>query len=805
MAVDIFELFGKLKLDKRNFEEGLSSAKDGLSKFESVSKKALSAVGNLSVAAVKTAAKGVSTIVKKSVSAYGEYEQLVGGVETLFGDSAEKVIDDSKEAFKTAGMSMNEYMETSIQSAASLISSLDGDQEKASKLMNMSITDMADNVNKMGTTMEGVQNAYRGFSRGNFTMLDNLALGFSGTKQGMEDLLKKAEEISKKHGNAVKYSIDSYADMVEAIHVVQTEMHISGLSAEEAAEKVKKGEMTQEEAFESMGTTAKEAASTLQGSISSMKSAWDNLITGMGDKNADLDKLTNDFADSAVTAAGNLLPILEQALETTGTLIEKFGEEILPRLPKIIDDLAPELLDAALNLLESLLDNLPDLIQSIVDLIPDAIKDISDFLVKNTPTLIDKFVDLILTVIEELTNPDVIDNVLEAAEKIIVSLADGLLKALPKIFKRLPQIVKNLVHRIIKYRLEFIKLGVDLFSSLVQNMPEIINGVIQAIPELIAAILSELMPLGEELGNFFAQCFVVIQEAFAPIGDFFAGIWDGIVSVFFNVSDWFGELFTNAWNGIQEAWSNVVNFFSGIWDGIVSAFFNASDWFGSLFTNAWNGIQEAWSNVENFFSGIWDGIKNTFGSVADWFKNTFTQAWQGVKDVFSTGGKIFDGIKDGILSGLKVVINGIITGINKVIEVPFNGLNAALRGIKSVNIAGLKPFDWINEISVPQIPQLAQGGILKRGQIALLEGQGDEAVIPLSQNTEWIDKVASKINDKSNSQNRTVTNTFNFDVKIANMDANNQQDIEKAADTLMKIIAEKTSRRGFAYADVASL
>ena len=154
---------------------------------------------------------------------------------------------------------------------------------------------------------------------------------------------------------------------------------------------------------------------------------------------------------------------------------------------------------------------------------------------------------------------------------------------------------------------------------------------------------------------------------------------------------------------------------------------------------------------------------------------------------------------------MKVVINGIITGINKVIEVPFNGLNAALRGIKSVNIAGLKPFDWINEISVPQIPQLAQGGILKRGQIALLEGQGDEAVIPLSQNTEWIDKVASKINDKSNSQNRTVTNTFNFDVKIANMDANNQQDIEKAADTLMKIIAEKTSRRGFAYADVASL
>ena len=146
MAVDVFELFGKLKLDKRDFEEGLSSARNGLSKFESGSKKVLSAVGKFSAAAIGTAATGVSAIVKKSVSAYGEYEQLVGGVETLFGDSAKKVIDDSKEAFKTAGMSMNEYMETSIQSAASLINSLDGDQEKASKLMNMSITDMADKM-----------------------------------------------------------------------------------------------------------------------------------------------------------------------------------------------------------------------------------------------------------------------------------------------------------------------------------------------------------------------------------------------------------------------------------------------------------------------------------------------------------------------------------------------------------------------------------------------------------------------------------------------------------------------------------
>ena len=233
--MNLFELSAKLSLDSSEYEQGINSAVQKSNTFGDVLKaNLLSDTIRMGLTALWEALKRVSQafieIGKQAVEAYANYEQLAGGVETLFGDSAQKVLNDANQAFKTAGMSMNEYMETSIQSAASLISSLGGDQAKAAEMMNMSITDMADNVNKMGTTMEGVQNAYRGFSRGNFTMLDNLALGFSGTKEGMQELLDKAREIS-----GFKYDISSYADIVEAIHVVQTEMGITGTTAREAA------------------------------------------------------------------------------------------------------------------------------------------------------------------------------------------------------------------------------------------------------------------------------------------------------------------------------------------------------------------------------------------------------------------------------------------------------------------------------------------------------------------------------------------------------------------------------------------
>ena len=225
-SVDFMKLKATLTLDKSGYEQGLTDAEGqavGLKGKLAGGAKVLAK--GFAIAGV-AAAGAVTAITKSAIDSYAEMEQLKGGVETLFGDYASSVIENSNNAWKTAGMDANQYMETTIQSAAAMINSLGGDQKKAAELSDMAITDMADNVNKMGTTMESVQDAYRGFSRGNFIMLDNLALGYAGSKQGMQELLDKAEEIS-----GVKYDISSYSDIVQAIHVVQDEMGITGTTA----------------------------------------------------------------------------------------------------------------------------------------------------------------------------------------------------------------------------------------------------------------------------------------------------------------------------------------------------------------------------------------------------------------------------------------------------------------------------------------------------------------------------------------------------------------------------------------------
>ena len=321
MGGSLFTMFAKLTLDTSEFEEKTEQSKEKASVFGDVLKAELVGKGiSLAIDGMKKLAGAVADFTKSAVNSYGEIEQLRGGVETLFGDSAQKVLADADKAFQTAGMSASQYMETSIQSAASLINSLGGDQAKAAELMNMSITDMSDNVNKMGTSMEAVQNAYRGFSRGNFTMLDNLALGFAGTKEGMQDLLDKAEELS-----GVKYDISSYSDIVKAIHVVQDEMGITG-------------------------TTAREASETIQGSVGAMKSAWENLIAGVADPNANMGTLIENMVGTAETALGNILPAVERAFDGIG--------DVIGTLIPVITSKVPELMKAGGALLSGLVDGI---------------------------------------------------------------------------------------------------------------------------------------------------------------------------------------------------------------------------------------------------------------------------------------------------------------------------------------------------------------------------------------------------------------------------------------------------------------
>ena len=365
--MDLFNLQAKLTLDSSEYEQGLQGAEGKASGFSKVM-GTIGKVGAAAFAAVGTAAIAVG---KQSLEAYADFEQLSGGIETLYTDAqggtqaVEQMMENASNAWKTAGMSANEYMEMAIESSASLINSLGGDVDKASELMDQAIVDMSDNVNKMGTSMEAVQNAYRGFSRGNFTMLDNLALGFAGTKEGMQQLLDKAEEISGVH-----FDISSYSDIIEAIHVIQTDMGITG-------------------------TTVEEASKTISGSVNAMKAAWQNLLVGIADDNANFETLVSDFVDSVVTVGQNIIPRVESILNGLGELITQAADKLVPIVVDTVVKSLPKIVESGVKLIVSLTSGLISAIPQLVKAIPDIIKAIIDGFVEAWPQLKQAGADLI--------------------------------------------------------------------------------------------------------------------------------------------------------------------------------------------------------------------------------------------------------------------------------------------------------------------------------------------------------------------------------------------------------------------------
>ena len=387
--MNVFEIGAKIGLDASSFTKGLSTASNSVKDFAGKTKDILGGAAKAATAALGAASAGVAAFTKQAVDAYADYEQLVGGVETLFGDAAQKVKDDAQRAFKEAGMDVNAYMETSIQSAAALINSLDGDQQKAAELMNMSIIDMSDNVNKMGTSMEGVQNAYRGFSRGNFTMLDNLALGFAGTKEGMQELLDKAKELS-----GVEYDIESYSDIVQAIHTVQESMGITN-------------------------TTAEEAASTISGSMASMKSAWRNLVIEMGKDNGDIGAAFSDLSESVATVSTNLLPRIEQSIGGIGTLISTAAPEITKAITTLLPKILPTLMRSAASLVASTGQAAIAALPEFLDIGKDLLKSLADTDFQGS--------GLLGKILDEITEsaPDYF----KYSQQILTNLANSLLNA----------------------------------------------------------------------------------------------------------------------------------------------------------------------------------------------------------------------------------------------------------------------------------------------------------------------------------------------------------------------------------------
>ena len=558
----------KGKLEEIMGDEADSAGKKSGGKFGQAFGNVLKTAGKIGAAALGAAATGIGALTKSAVEGYAAYEQLVGGVETLFGaggatlqefaasigKTAEGAMDEygrmmtaqntvlrnASDAFKTAGLSTNEYMETVTSFSASLISSLEGDTLAAANAADLAIRDMSDNANKMGTDMGAIQNAYQGFAKQNYTMLDNLKLGYGGTKEEMSRLVADAEKldstfrVARDENDKLVYS---FADIVRAINIVQTDMGITG-------------------------TTAKEAASTISGSVNMMKGAWANLVAGFGNGNADMEKLFGDLVSSAETVLGNILPVAEQALGGIADAAGRLAPVIAEKLPGIAQTVLPPLVSAAGTLISGLLDAL---IQSLPTLIPVAFEAIStiatglienlptiistglDVLVSlaqgiadNLPTLIPTIVDVVLQIVDTLTQPDTLSSLVDASIAIIVGLAEGLIEAIPQLLEKAPEIVANLVDAIVENAPKLLRAAFELIKKIGEGIRDNFHLILQKGGEIVGKVVSGI---GDAISKLWDVGMDIVRGIWKGISDGFGWIKEKISGWIGNVMDFIKGLF----------------------------------------------------------------------------------------------------------------------------------------------------------------------------------------------------------------------------------------------------------------------
>lgn len=699
--MELFKIFGRIALKgQEETEDGLDSVAGKASGVGQALLKGIGTFAKWGAAAATAAATATAALVKSAVTAYSDYEQLVGGVETLFKDSASEVQKYAANAYQTAGLSANEYMETVTGFSASLLQSLDGDTKAAAEKANVAITDMSDNANKMGTSMESIQNAYQGFAKQNYTMLDNLKLGYGGTKEEMQRLLEDAEKLSGQ-----KFDLSSYADIVDAIHVVQTEMGITG-------------------------TTAKEAATTIQGSVNMTKAAWQNLVVGIADDTQDFDVLVNNFVESVTTAGNNILPRVEIALKGVGTLVEKLAPIIAKTVPNIVSTTLPSMIKAGTSMIRALLDGLlkavPELIPCFKNIVNQLISvivtnlpmilnaavtiagAIVSGLVEALPDILDAGIELIQSLAQGLTNgiPTILSTaitivsqlastliqnvpqIVQTGIQLLLGLANGILQAVPQLLQELPGIITQMVENILSCIPMIIECGIELLTSLVDALPQIIDTIVSVLPEIISSIIEALLSHIDEIIQAGVKLLVALIDALPQIIDTICKALPQII-----------EAITGA---LLEHLDDMI--YAGV------------DLFMALITNLAEIKNALASKMPEIIASIVRAIGECLGEMWEAGKRLMNKLWQGLKEVAPN-----------IASWFKDFLHNLfIQDVN--VQVDTSSLkSSATAKITNKSTSARKH---------------AKGGVVEKGEIALLEGDGAEAVVPLHQNRMWISRVA---------------------------------------------------------------
>lgn len=643
---------GTLKFDTSLDTGGLQS---GMGKVASVAQQAL---GVFTGQMMTRAVDALANLGKSALDSVGQLEQNVGGVETLFGDAADAVIASADRAYQTAGMSANDYMSTVTSFSASLLQSLGGNTEEAAKVADMAIIDMADNANKMGTSMDMIQNAYQGFAKQNYTMLDNLKLGYGGTKTEMERLLADAEKLT-----GVKYDINNLNDVYQAIHAVQEEMGITG-------------------------TTAKEAASTLEGSMASAKAAWDNFMNGSGDA----DQLADAFATAADNIVKNLAEIIPRFAETLPAL----GGAIIAQIPGLVAAIVPAVLSAGQSVLKQLQDAVLDfdfagtadkvvqmitgfiegdglgsLLDTLVTIFTGIVNGISSML----PSLLPALIELISYVVTSLL--DQLPAILDCALELILGLAQGILAALPVLIEALPEVISSIVEFLISAIPQIIDAGIELLMALVDALPVIIDALVDALPQIIKATVTALIAAAPQiakagiklLGALIEAIPVIVVELAKAVPDIVAAIIDvlaelpGLIGEVFaeivtDLVEWGQQMLSNASTAMSNMLSQVNSIIQElpgkIWTHLVNAVNKVIAWGQQMLSNASTAMSNMLSQVSSIIQElpgkIWTHLVNTVNKVVAWgqqmVSNASTAASNMLSKVSSTlqqlPGKVWD-------------------------------------------------------------------------------------------------------------------------------------------------------------------
>lgn len=799
----------------KNMNESMKDATNSASKMSSVMKGIGSSaikVGKGLAVAGAAAATAVTALVSKSVGAFADYEQLTGGVETLFGaggrsveeyaqsvgksvsdiqgkydslmSAQNAVLENANKAYMTAGMSANEYMDTVTGFSASLISSLGGDTSKAADYANSALVDMSDNANKMGTDMESIKNAYQGFAKQNYTMLDNLKLGYGGTQEEMKRLLSDAEKLTGQ-----RYDISSFADITQAIHAIQTQMDITG-------------------------TTAKEASTTISGSWGSLKAAFENTLVGLTTGGEMFNQSLDALVDSAKTFGQNVIPAITGALSGVGSLIESLAPVIVAELPSMVSDILPHLVSAAKSLVTGLISQLPALGRAVLDAIPSIFDGMTDVIGESSVgKLKGSFEGLKNTITDTFSN---IEPMLkDFCEGGISTFCDALSTAMDlasgaiSVIEALSPVIGAVAGAIITYK------GAVMLWNAAETAKNVVMGISTAAQWALNVAMTA-NPIG-----------IVIVAIGALVGAFIV-LWnksEGFRNFWINLWEKVKAIVTSAWEGIKAGFEKIKNGISAVKEKV---------------STMWNGVKEKtselWGGVKNAVSEKLNNIKSAYDAHGGGLKGATFAAIEGVKEYYRTGydainqltggklgevvnavgekmevvkskfGEAFGNVKNTVMTIFENIKNGITekisAAVNKVKEIfgsiadKVSDVWGKIKGIIKAPKIVQKGTVSIAGVSTP-IPKLglewnAKGGIMTRptafgyanGKVQMGGEAGAEAILPLR--TFWNN--LSQYIAESNKGGNTITNEIKIVINADNKTA------DEIADDVINVIVPKIQK-----------